>query len=166
MGDRFQIRSARDDDIPFIVDLERRVFSDPWNAAACRAFLGADSLVATAGGRVVGYVFARRAADQAEILNLAVEPDLRREGVGRALVAAVLAQMGNAGVAAVYLEVRASNRAARALYAELGFEDVGLRRRYYHRPVEDAIVMSREIAPHRTPQRNAPSRVSSVDKRT
>ena len=96
-------------------------------------------------GGIVGYVIAQDAADEAEILNLAVAPARHRGGIGRALVERALATLARRGVRRVFLEVRESNSAARALYAALGFQEVGRRSRYYRRPVEDAIVLRAAI---------------------
>ena len=98
-------------------------------------------LVAEVGEGVAGYVVALDAADEGEILNLAVAEGGRRRGLGRALVEAIVAALSERGVRQVYLEVRESNAAARALYAAFGFKDVGRRQAYYRRPVEDAIVL-------------------------
>ncbi len=102
----------------------------------------ASFLVAEASGeRIVGYVVALDAADEGEILNLAVAPAMRRTGLGRALVHEILEVLSDRGVRQVYLEVRESNAPARALYAAHGFKEVGRRKQYYRRPVEDAIVL-------------------------
>lgn len=98
-------------------------------------------------GGVSGFLVARRAADEAEILDLGVRGDERRRGVGRALVGEALAGLAGDGVRAVFLEVRESNAPARALYAGFGFDAVGRRPRYYRRPVEDAIVLRAAIPP-------------------
>ncbi len=128
--------------------IERAVFGDPWSA---RDFH--DAVVARvpffvaelAGAGLVGYVVAHYAADEGEILNLAVAPTARRRGVGRALAARALATLKERDVRQVYLEVRTSNAAAQALYAALGFREVGRRARYYRRPVEDAVVLQAAI---------------------
>ena len=101
-------------------------------------YLAHDFLIACCEDSVAGFAVARRvAADEAEILNLAVEPAWRRRGVGRALVETISKQAkGN-----VYLEVRESNRGARQFYERLGFRTVGLRPQYYRHPDETAIVM-------------------------
>jgi ribosomal-protein-alanine N-acetyltransferase len=127
--------------------IERAAFSDPWSAAQLGECLtgGLDFLVAERDGRVVGYVVAVRAADEAEILNLCVAPTARRAGTGRALVRAILERVAAHGARAAYLEVRDSNRAARRLYEGEGFAPVGRRRDYYRRPVEDAIVLRSAI---------------------
>jgi ribosomal-protein-alanine N-acetyltransferase len=93
------------------------------------------------GEGVAGYVVALDAADEGEILNLAVAPEGRRHGVGRRLVEAVLSRLSEKGVHHVFLEVRESNAPARSLYESHGFREVGRRRGYYRRPVEDAIVL-------------------------
>lgn len=127
--------------------IERAAFSDPWSAGQLRECLdaGLDFLVADRDGRVVGYVVAVRAADEAEILNLCVAPAARRAGTGRALVRAILDRVAAHGARAAYLEVRDSNHAARRLYEAEGFAPVGRRRDYYRRPVEDAVVLRSAI---------------------
>lgn len=137
--------------MPQVHAIELVVFADPWSVRDFQDCLASDAtfLVAeTADGRnVAGYLVALDAADEGEILNLAVSPDDRRHGIGRALVNEVLSELGERGVTQVYLEVRESNAAARALYAGYGFREVGRRAQYYRRPVEDAIVLRAAIPP-------------------
>lgn len=92
-------------------------------------------------GFVVGFVIGRLVADQFEILNLAVEKDFRRKGIGTQLVNCILGDAGGAGARQVFLEVRASNESARALYEQLGFCACGRRPDYYRDPVEDALLL-------------------------
>ena len=126
--------------------IEQGVFSDPWSTQDFRDCVTSDALflVADAGGEIGGYVIALDAVDEGEILNLAVAPSGRRNGLGRALVEAMLRLMEEREVRQVYLEVRESNAPARALYAAEGFKEVGRRKQYYRRPVEDAIVLRRD----------------------
>lgn len=135
--------------MPAVHALERAVFSDPWSARDFRECITSDVefLVAEAagGGDVTGYVVAHDAADEGEILNLAVVPARHRSGIGRALVERVLADLAARGARRVFLEVRESNAGARALYAALGFREVGRRPRYYRRPIEDAVVLRAAI---------------------
>ena len=99
---------------------------------------------ARSGGDVVtGYVVAWFVADEGEIANLAVDPSGWGSGIGKALLDAALDEGERRGAAAVYLEVRDSNARARRLYQSRQFEEVGRRRGYYQRPVEDAIVLRR-----------------------
>ena len=138
------IREARLADIPDIVEIERASFSDPWSASSFRSLLALPSTyfaVAERHGRVVGYSVLIIAADEAERGNIAIADRDRRQGTGRRLLDATMAEAVRRGVASIYLEVRDSNAAARALYARRGFQEVGRRRRYYRRPVEDAIVL-------------------------
>lgn len=88
---------------------------------------GAFALIAEAGG----FVLARVAADEAEILSLAVAPTARRQGLGAALLAAAMAEARARGATAMFLEVAATNRPALALYARAGFREVGTRSNYY-----------------------------------
>lgn len=128
--------------------IEQSAFADPWSTQDFRDCVSSDVLFRVAetedGDGVAGYVVALDAADEGEILNLAVAPAGRRRGLGRALVEDILAALANRGVRHVYLEVRESNAPARALYAAHGFREVGRRNQYYRRPAEDAIVLRRD----------------------
>ncbi len=146
MDDPYPIRVATSTDLPAIAAIERAVFSDPWSEAAFATELDGVALVAVHGAHVVGYAFARAVVDEAELRNLAVHPEHRRRSVGRRLLAAVTMALSTGGVRTVYLEVRASNRVARTFYRRLGFAEVGVRARYYRRPVEDAVLMARGVA--------------------
>jgi ribosomal-protein-alanine N-acetyltransferase len=143
------IRAAAREDLPGIVALERRSFPDPWSVGSFRFALMDDArfvLVAEVGGKLVGYAVGVAAADEAELSNIAVLDSARRSGVGRALLSAVIREAMNRRAARLYLEVRASNAAARALYSSAGFDETGRRRGYYSRPAEDAIMMMKELA--------------------
>ena len=109
------------------------------------------SLVAVIGGEITGYVFARALGDEGEILNVAIQPDKRGRGLGRRLLEASLAHLRGSGVRAVYLEVRASNIGGQDFYRRMGFQEIGRRRSYYDKPREDALVLTREIAPQDRP---------------
>jgi len=128
--------------------IEQAVFADPWSTQDFRDCVMSDALFLVAEGNgadaIAGYVVALDAADEGEILNLAVAPADRRNGLGRALVEEVLEALAERGVRQVYLEVRESNAPARALYAAHGFREVGRRKQYYRRPAEDAIVLRRD----------------------
>lgn len=127
-----------------IAQLERLSFSDPWSDAAFASLTDNPNVLFRAalnGGRVAGYLVLIFAADTAQLANIAVDPALRRSGIGAALLDDALEFCRRHGIADVSLEVRESNAPARALYASRGFAAVGRRRRYYRHPVEDAIVM-------------------------
>ena len=119
------------------------MFSDPWSTQDFRDCVTYALFLVAVGeaDAIAGYVVALEAADEGEILNLAVAPGGRRHGLGRALVEESIQTLRERGVRQIYLEVRDSNAPARALYAAHGFKEVGRRKAYYRRPVEDAIVL-------------------------
>src|SRR5690606_37227169 len=140
------VRPFAPEDVPVVAVLERLCNPQPWSEEAIRPFAEADpasvglarrALVAEADGRLAGYVIASRAVDEAEILVLGVHPDFRRMGMGRELLAALVGALARDGVRTVFLEVRAGNSAAIALYEALGFARAGLRRGYYANNGED-----------------------------
>jgi ribosomal-protein-alanine N-acetyltransferase len=120
------IRPARRDDVEDVAAIEKRAFSDPWSANSFRALFG-NPLVHFAiaedaiTGKVLGYVVAWFVLDEAEIANLAVSDDARRSGVGARLLDHALAAAKQRPARMVFLEVRESNAAARALYSSRGF---------------------------------------------
>lgn len=140
------MRAAVHRDLRAVAAIERAVFPDPWTHGMFVAHLRyapANMFVVAedASEAVVGYALTLTAADEAQLLNIAVHPDARRRGVGIALLRAAMQECAAAGAESMVLEVRESNAAARALYAAHGFAPVGRRKGYYHSPREDAIVM-------------------------
>ncbi len=101
--------------------------------------------VAVHDGRIAGFIFARIAADEAEILNLAVAHEIRSRGVGAGLLDAAMEFAREGGAKRLFLEVRESNAAAIAFYKRAGFEESGRRKSYYRDPIEDACVLTRQI---------------------
>jgi ribosomal-protein-alanine N-acetyltransferase len=148
MAVRFQIRAGNPDDAAALEPLERRCFTDPWSQAGLREMLSSPQVIAWVaehGGAVAGYAFARWVLNTGEILNLAVAPEQRRKGLARHLLDAVLDGLLARGVAEVYLEVRVSNQAAQALYLSRGFQVAGMRRAYYRKPTEDALLLRLQL---------------------
>ncbi|MGM9651686.1 MAG: ribosomal protein S18-alanine N-acetyltransferase [Faecousia sp.] len=134
--------------VPQIALLERRCFSAPWSETSVAGELTNPLslwLVALAGGAVVGYVGSQTVLDEADVMNVAVDPAYRRQGVGKGLMLALMAALRQAGVRTLALEVRASNEAAQALYKNLGFEQAGRRPGYYARPREDALILKKRL---------------------
>ncbi len=126
-----------------LAEIEKACFHAPWSAAMLREELGKGIfLVAEQDGAAVGYVGCQTVLDEGYITNVAVSPDCRRQGIGRALVAALKARAAQAGLAFVTLEARASNAPAIALYEGAGFRRVGVRRNFYTAPTEDAVLMT------------------------
>jgi ribosomal-protein-alanine N-acetyltransferase len=137
------VRPAALGDLERIAWLEETCFLDPWPAPYLRAELvqpGAILLVAgTESANVAGYASLRHGAGEAELLRVAVAPDLRHQGVATALVETGLARVARAGAQRCFLEVREANAAARQLYERLGFASAGRRLRYY-RDGSDAVL--------------------------
>ncbi|MCI6486523.1 MAG: ribosomal protein S18-alanine N-acetyltransferase [Clostridiales bacterium] len=132
--------------IEAIEELEKQCFSQPWTREQLLSQLPDEQhefLAALHEGRPVGYVGMMCVLDEGYIANVAVSPDWRRQGIGDALIAELLRRAVSRELAFVTLEVRAGNEAAKALYAKHGFVPVGLRKKYYASPTEDAVLMTK-----------------------
>jgi len=144
-------RPLVEDDLDRVVAIERAVFTDPWSRRSFEEMLAKPYVrgIAVDGddGTLVGYTLLALVAGEGEILNLAVDPALRRRGIGRHLLHAALDLLRAAGTTSVFLEVRQSNRAAIQLYAKAGFRSVSIRRGYYRNPTEHAVTMTLALAP-------------------
>ena len=144
-----KVRAFRPSDAPDIA----RILSDSAEAAQwppesygkLAESPGGTLLVCEAEGRSVGFLAARRADDEAEILNIAVHRDFRRKGVASALLLAALSEFHRSATARVFLELRESNLPALTLYSRRGFLPSGRRKAYYHHPTEDAVCMVRKL---------------------
>ena len=146
------IRAPKPDDAGRLFEIERACFPDPWPAHSFVELCDgsrSDCWVAEVDGDVVGYWGGRRIDEEAELANFAVAPERQGQGIGRELLRDFIETVGGLQRTTVYLEVRVSNSAARKLYADEGFEEVGRRKAYYAKPVEDAIVMRRSPGPSR-----------------
>lgn len=144
------LRPALETDLNEVVLIERSCFADPWTEESFRRLLAGQSaifevLVVPPDDSIAGYVIAYAVEEDAELLNVAVEPNHRGRGLAGLMVDALLIELGRRGVRTAFLEVRESNRAARALYGSRGFTEIGRRTNYYRRPVEDALVMRRTL---------------------
>lgn len=139
------IRPASLDDIPAMMDLERHAATAAhWNrehyARIFRSDTDRTALIAEDGGRAFGFIVGRAAGDEWELENVAVAGAARRRGLGTRLVGELLEIACARGAASVFLEVRESNRAARALYEKWSFVPSERRKHYYSDPPEDALV--------------------------
>ncbi len=159
------LREMEERDLAAVRSLEENCFSLPWDSASLRYALGAPGSLCYVAletvngerpaldggggapdgsreeGALLGYAMGRVICENCEVYNIAVVRERRREGIGGALLARLLAGAREAGCAAALLEVRESNREALALYAREGFTVNGRRRGYYHAPREDALLM-------------------------
>ena len=127
-----------------IADLEKICFSSPWDEVSVASELSNELslwLVALDGENVVGYVGSQSVMGEADMMNIAVHPDYRRQGLGREIVGALQREAQARGVTSVFLEVRVSNVAARRLYEEMGFSVIGVRKGFYRHPSEDGLAM-------------------------
>jgi len=135
-------------DVSAVAELEKRCFSDPWSENSIASEVDnrlAHWLVAEVDGVVVGYVGSQTVLDASDMMNLAVSPEYRRQGIGQALVNALVEHLRQNKVIALLLEVRVSNAPAIALYKSMGFEQVGGRPKYYHNPREDALILRKDL---------------------
>ncbi len=131
-----------------VVDIERDGFAEPWRKRDFEDALSRQnnhSLVYMYGKRVVAYAVGFLVAREYHLADLAVHTDFRRRGFGRQFVEAVLKGLPDRNVQVVTLEVRVSNLAAIGLYRKLGFRTVAIRRGYYRKPREDALVMLKAL---------------------
>ena len=94
--------------------------------------------------KIVAYCVVSNVCKEGEILNIAVIPEMRRCGMGKALLQWVIDRCEKVGTEKLYLEVRSSNAAAKGLYSSCGFKEIGKRRNYYSNPREDADILCRE----------------------
>jgi ribosomal-protein-alanine N-acetyltransferase len=147
MTDQIEIRRLTYSDLPQVVAIERRAFPTPWSLAMFVLELSKPSgicLAGIGGDRLVGYLICSRYDEIWHVMNIAVEPKLRRQGIAAALLERLFAEADAPG-RQYTLEVRASNEAAIAMYERVGFTAAGRRRAYYHDNREDAVIMWRTV---------------------
>lgn len=145
-----RIRPMSTADLPRVMEIEYACYTMPWNETTFRGLLrrsDADLFVLEADGVVAGYAVFWSVLDQGELGNVAVSPEWRRRGFARRLLDAVTARARERRIREVFLEVRVSNLRAQHIYRRYGFREVGRRRNYYMEPVEDALVMRKDLDP-------------------
>ena len=143
------IREMTSRDLGEVLAMERDIFPDPWPRIAFREHLeynDSGGLVTIAGQFVIAYACYRYEYGDIHLTNLATDPAYRRKSVAKGLLAHILGMAGNRDCELIFLEVRASNRAARKFYEKAGFGIIDRSPGYYSSPVEDAIVMARRVA--------------------
>jgi len=130
-----------------IAELEKLCFSDPWSEKSITSELHnvlSYWLVALDGDTVAGYVGSQSVLGESDMMNVAVHPDYRRQGIAEGLVTGLVQALKERGNYCLTLEVRASNAPAIALYGKLDFAEVGRRPNYYRNPKEDALILRKE----------------------
>ena len=141
------ITKITDAHIRQIAALETLCFSDPWSENSIASELKNPLslwLVAEEEGCVLGYIGSQTVMGEADMMNVAVHPDLRRQGIAETLVTTLMDDLKEQGSRCLTLEVRATNIPAQKLYEKLGFRHVGTRPRYYRNPKEDAFILRKE----------------------
>lgn len=135
------------DDALAIAMLHARAFDEPWPQGDFSALLAQEAMLAVGcekDGALVSFALFGLVAPEAEILTLCVDPSRRKQGEGLMLIGAAMSLLAARKISRIFLDVARSNEAARALYAKAGFQETGLRLRYY-RNGDDAILMARDI---------------------
>lgn len=144
------VEDMRPEDVAEVLSIENVSFSTPWSEILFMNEIykpGSLPKVARIEGRVAGYLCVSHVLDEGHILNVTVHPDFRLRGIASLLVQHALRILGSKDCKKIFLEVRASNGAARALYERSGFCVIGTRKSYYTSPTEEAIIMARYLAP-------------------
>ena len=130
-----------------IAELEKLCFNDPWSENSIASELDnclSCWLVAIADDKVVGYVGSQTVLGETDMMNIAIHPDNRKQGIATELIGALIEALNERGSHSLMLEVRVSNEPAKSLYLKLGFEVVGVRKNYYRNPREDALILRKE----------------------
>ena len=146
MQTNIYIYPAKETDAADISAVEALCFSDAWSEASVRSALSSPltaALVAYVGGVCVGYLLSSLLSPEGELLRIGVHPSYRRRGIGAMLMEGFLKEAKTRECTRLFLEVRADNEGAIALYRRFGFLDNGIRRGYYKNPTADALLMHR-----------------------
>lgn len=140
----YEIKALREEDAGRAAEIEAMIFSMPWSE---QGFLDSirskdtEYLAVWIGTELVAYCGFLQSLDEADITNVAVHPDFRRHGIAYAMLRQLMEKGKLRGVAHYTLEVRVGNTAAILLYEKLGFASVGIRKNFYEKPREDAMIM-------------------------
>ena len=137
------IRRMTIEDIQAVVEIEKKCFSLPWSEKSFEDSISREDTIflVCEEGSITGYIGMYISFDEASITNVAVSPEFRKRGYGEQLVAEAKLTAKEANAESIFLEVRVSNEPAISLYKKMGFEELGIRKKFYEHPVEDAIIM-------------------------
>lgn len=140
------ISSLSSDDLNAVYAIEQRSHQFPWSEKTLASNQGERyfNLRLDMDGKIVAFAITQIVLDEATLFNIAVDPDYQRRGLGKALLEYLINELEHKSITTLWLEVRASNLAARSLYEDLGFNEVTIRKNYYpaQNGREDAIVMA------------------------
>ncbi len=138
-------------DLRFVMDIEKKSFSNPWHLSSFEGEIQNYDIsfpyvvIHPETQRLIGYVIFWQIGGEVQISNFAVHPDFRRMSIGSSVLNRILEIIKRRGAKIVILEVRESNNSARFLYKKFGFKEAGIRKNYYSRPDEDAVVMAKKM---------------------
>lgn len=141
------ITNMRQEHVAQVAELEKLCFADPWSENSVASELDNPLslwLVAVDGERVAGYVGSQTVMEESDMMNVAVHPDYRKQGIATALIVGLVEELHKRGSRCLTLEVRASNETAISVYRKLDFQEVGRRKNYYRNPREDALILRKE----------------------
>ena len=140
-----KIRQMCPEDTEAVFHMEEELFSDAWSLKSLSdsfTFSAYHNMVAEEDGRVLGYLLFMQAVDEGELLRIGVERSCQKRGIGSLLMDAMRDYAISESISQIFLEVRETNTPAKALYEKKGFEVIGVRKKYYRDPLEDAVLMS------------------------
>lgn len=149
MNDNLIVRRMKTDDIHEVACIEEECFSMPWSEKAFEESMALPHgifFVAEYDGKVAGYVGVYHIGDECDITNVAVSATFRRMGLGKRLLEAVDTYAIDNSIHSITLEVRESNAPAIALYEKMNYKNVGIRKKFYEKPMENAIIMIRQYS--------------------
>ena len=136
-------------DLAGIAALEMAVFSNPWNeemvSSSIQGTYDHVKILETSEGEIAGYIIYSAVCDSADLLRVAVDAGSRRRGIGCKLMETMVDDCKDRNVQSIFLEVRESNAAAIAMYEQFGFVKISTRKKYYDSPVEDGLVMQKQL---------------------
>lgn len=138
------IRLMTKDDLSSVASIERNIFSIPWSEKAFEDSLKNDNtiyVVTEKDGDIAGYCGIYISFNEGNITNVAVLPECRRQGIAENMLMYILALAKEKGITDIILEVRETNVSAIALYEKIGFKEAGIRKNFYQKPTENALIM-------------------------
>lgn len=148
-GSEFILQKMEENHLFDVLKIEHISTTSPWSEAQFRAELTnafSEIYILSTGKEIAAFIVLWRAADEIQIANLAVAPEHRRLGLASFLITTLLDRASKQGCRTAHLEVRQHNEKAVSLYNKLQFQIVGVRKKYYHSPTEDACLMSKKLS--------------------
>ncbi len=145
---KLDLRTLSESDAPMLALLEKECFSCPWSEESFFECLGNERFYFVGlfeDGELVGYGGLTTVLDEGDVANIAVRTDKRGRGLGKTLLNALCEEAQKRGVVYLHLEVRESNAPARHIYESFGFNVDGIRKNYYTKPQENAVLMTKKL---------------------